>query len=37
MAEPSAETGVRYEPDERPPLALTLGSGLQAALVIITP
>ena len=37
MAEPSAETGVRYEPDERPPLPLTLGSGLQAALVVVAP
>ena len=37
MAEPSAGSGVRYEPDERPPLPLTLGSGLQAALVVVTP
>ena len=37
MAEPSADARVRYEPDERPPIALTLGSGLQAALVIVAP
>ncbi len=37
MAEPSAETSVRYEPDERPPIALTLGAGLQAALVVVAP
>ena len=37
MAEPSAGSGVRYEPDERPPLPLALGSGLQAAVVIVTP
>ena len=29
--------GVRYEPDERPPIALTLGSGLQSALVVVAP
>ena len=28
---------VRYEPDEPPPIALTLGSGLQAALVVVPP
>lgn len=27
--------GVRFEPGERPPLALTLGAGLQAALVVV--
>ena len=37
MAEPPADSAVRYEPDERPPTALTLGSGLQAALVIVAP
>ena len=37
MAEPCAETSIRYEPDERPPIALTLGSGLQAALVVVAP
>ena len=37
MAESSAETIVRYEPDERPPIALTLGSGLQASLVVVAP
>ena len=28
---------IRYEPDERPPLALALGTGLQAAMVIVAP
>ena len=37
VAEPSADAGVRYEPDERPPIALTLGSGLQSALVVVAP
>ena len=37
MAEPPAQTNVRYEPEERPPLALTLGAGLQAALVVVAP
>ncbi|MYH67330.1 MAG: xanthine/uracil/vitamin C permease, partial [Dehalococcoidia bacterium] len=30
-------SGVRYEPDERPPVVLTLGAGLQAALVVAVP
>ncbi len=34
MAEPSAETIVRYEPDERPPIAPTLGAGLQAVRTV---
>ena len=34
----SAENdNVRYEPEEKPPLPVTLGSGLQAAIVIIAP
>ncbi len=37
MAEPPAQANVRYEPEERPPLALTLGAGLQAALVVVAP
>ena len=28
---------VRYEPDENPPLLLTIGAGLQAALIIVAP
>ena len=28
---------VRYEPDENPPLLLTMGAGLQAALIIVAP
>ncbi len=37
MAEPSAHAAVRYEPDEHPPMALTLGAGLQATLVVVAP
>lgn len=37
MTDPPPETSVRYEPDERPPVALTLGAGLQAALVVAAP
>ena len=35
MPELATGTSVRYEPDERPPVALTLGSGLQSALVVV--
>ena len=31
------EEGVSYEPEERPPVPLTVGSGLQAAAVILAP
>ena len=37
MADAPANPDVRYEPDERPSLALTAGSGAQAALVIVAP
>ena len=37
MADAPSETSVRYEPDERPPIALTLGAGLQSALVVVAP
>ena len=37
MADAPSDTSVRYEPDERPPIALTLGSGLQSALVVVAP
>ncbi|MCY3881240.1 MAG: hypothetical protein OXG61_03880 [Chloroflexi bacterium] len=37
MAQSPAEANVRYEPDERPPVALALGTGLQAALVVAAP
>ncbi|MDE0117318.1 MAG: hypothetical protein OXT07_11930 [bacterium] len=37
MADPPEHSTVRYEPDERPPLPLALGTGLQAALTIVTP
>ena len=28
---------VRYEPDDRPPTLVTLGSGFQAAMIIVAP
>ena len=37
MADASPETIVRYEPDDRPPVVLTLGAGLQSALVVVAP
>ena len=37
MAETPVNPAVRYEPDERPALPLALGSGLQAAIVIVAP
>ncbi len=37
MTDPPPEASVRYEPDERPPVVLTLGAGLQAALVVVAP
>jgi len=37
MADPPPETGVRYEPNERPPIILTLGVSVQAALVVAAP
>ena len=37
MTDPPSDTSVRYEPDERPPVALTLGAGVQAALVVVAP
>jgi len=37
VADAPADGRVRYEPDERPPIALTLGAGLQAALVVVAP
>ena len=33
MAENHASEGIRYEPDENPPLPLVIGTGIQAALV----
>ena len=33
MAENHTSEGIRYEPDENPPLPLTIGTGIQAALV----
>lgn len=35
MAQPSNINSVRYEPDENPPLLITLGAGVQASLSII--
>ena len=37
MAETSANQAVRYEPEERPPLLLSVGIGLQVAILIIAP
>ncbi|MYK89410.1 MAG: hypothetical protein F4018_14340, partial [Acidobacteria bacterium] len=37
MTDAPPGSGVRYEPDERPPVVLTLGAGLQAALVVAVP
>ena len=34
--EPETRTGVRYEPNENPPLAMTVGLGLQFAILCIT-
>ena len=33
MTETRENHHIRYEPDERPPLAVTLGAGIQAALL----
>ncbi len=30
------QTGVRYQPDEKPPVALAFGLGLQLALLCVT-
>ena len=37
MAETAQNDSVRYEPDEQPPLPITIGAGLQAAALIVTP
>ena len=37
MTAPHPHEHVRYEPDERPPSALTIGAGFQAALIIVAP
>ena len=37
MAEATQNDSVRYEPDEQPPLPITIGAGLQAAALIVTP
>ena len=37
MATSSVNQAVRYEPDERPPLLLSIGIGLQVAILIIAP
>ena len=37
MASEPANQAVRYEPDERPPLLLSVGIGLQVAILIIAP
>ena len=37
MATPYINENIRYEPDEHPPTAVALGSGFQAAMVILAP
>ncbi len=37
MATASANDNVRYEPNENPPTPITIGAGLQAAALIVTP
>lgn len=37
MADVSTNENIRYEPEEKPPIAVALGVGLQAALVILAP
>ncbi len=37
MAVAAGNESVRFEPDERPPLPVTVGAGLQAAAVIVAP
>ena len=37
MASAYVNDNVRYEPDENPPRLVTIGSGLQAATVIVAP
>ena len=37
MTEPHQGEHVRYEPDDRPPPAVTIGAGVQAAMVIVAP
>ena len=37
MAQSSNNDSVRYEPEESPPPAIAIGSGLQAATLIVTP
>ena len=37
MATASVNENVRYEPEENPPLAITVGAGVQAAMLIVAP
>ena len=37
MADASTNENIRYEPEEKPPVAVALGVGFQAALVILAP
>ena len=37
MASTTQNENVRYEPNENPPPAIAIGSGLQAATLIVTP
>ena len=37
MAAVNVNENVRYEPDEHPPRLVTIGSGIQAAILILAP
>ena len=37
MAAVNVNDNVRYEPDENPPPLVTIGSGIQAAILILAP
>ena len=37
MTSARADENVRYEPNEHPPRAITIGAGLQAAMIIVAP
>ena len=37
MAQSSVNESVRYEPEENPPAPIAVGSGFQAAALIVTP
>ena len=37
MTSGRADENVRYEPNENPPRPITIGAGLQAAMIIVAP